>query len=148
MKKKLYLIMSLFLAMGPTLLLGQNSGTLIIKIGSLRNDNGQVAISIHNSNDGFPGGKESMIQAKSVKIKNGKAIAEFDNLPFGEYGVSAFHDENSNQEIDTNWLGIPKEGVGASNNAKGRMGPPKYEDAKFEFKNDGQEINFDMDYIF
>ena len=88
-----------------------------------------------------------MVQAKYVTIKEGKAFAEFDNLPFGEYGVSAYHDENKNEELDANWIGIPKEGVGASNNAKGKMGPPKYEDAKFEFIEGGQKIQFDMGYF-
>lgn len=126
----------------------QSSGKLIVEVEALRNDDGQVAISIHNGEDGFPGGPESMVQAKYAKIKDGKAIAEFENLPFGEYGVSAFHDENANEDLDTNWIGIPKEGVGASNNAKGKMGPPKYKDAKFDFKEDGLKISFEMDYIF
>ena len=38
--------------------------------------------------------------------------------------------------MDTNFLGIPKEPIGISNNAKGFMGPPKYKDAKFELKHD------------
>jgi len=41
----------------------------------------------------------------------------------GKYAVSVFHDENSNGKLDTNFLGIPREGVGASNNAKGHFGP-------------------------
>ena len=125
----------------------QSSGTLIIEIESFRNDEGQVAISIHNGEEGYPGGEETMVQAKYVTIKEGKAFAEFDNLPFGEYGVSAYHDENKNEELDANWIGIPKEGVGASNNAKGKMGPPKYEDAKFDFIEGGQKIQFDMGYL-
>ena len=47
-----------------------------------------------------------------------------------------FHDENANGKIDRNFVGIPKEGYGTSNDAKGFMGPPKYEDAKFELTAD------------
>ena len=118
-------------------LFSQSSGTLIVEINSFRNDDGKVAISIHNGDDGFPGGEETMVQAKYASIQDGKAIAEFDNLPFEEYAVSAYHDENANEELDTNWIGIPKEGTAASNNARGKMGPPKYEDAKFDFKENG-----------
>jgi len=128
-------------------LFSQSSGTLIVEISSFRNDDGKVAISIHNGDDGFPGGEETMVQAKYASIKDGMAIAEFDNLPFGEYAVSTFHDENENEELDTNWIGIPKEGTAASNNAKGKMGPPKYEDAKFDFSENGQKITFDMWYF-
>ena len=88
-----------------------------------------------------------MVQATYAEISNNIAFIEFANLPFGEYSVSAYHDENANKELDTNWLGIPKEGTGASNNAKGKMGPPKYEDAKFDFIEGGQKIQFDMGYL-
>ena len=94
-----------------------------------------------------PGGEETMVQATFAKIENGKAHVEFTELPFGEYAISAYHDEDTDQELDTNWLGIPKEGTGASNDAKGKMGPPKYEDAKFEFREDGQKIEFEMWYF-
>jgi len=125
----------------------QTSGTLIIEIGSFRNDDGKVAVSIHNSEKGFPGSEETMVQAKYASIKDGKAILEFTDLPFEEYGVSAYHDENANEELDTNWIGIPKEGTAASNNAQGKMGPPKYEDAKFDFKEDNQTIQFEIIYF-
>jgi uncharacterized protein (DUF2141 family) len=109
----------------------QNTGTLIVEIESCRNDDGLVAVALHNGEEGFPGSKETMVQAATAKIINGKAVVEFKDLTYGEYAISAFHDENSNTELDTNWIGISKEGVGASNNAKGKMGPPKYEDARF-----------------
>ena len=65
------------------------------------------------------------------KIENKKSVVIFKNLPRGEYAVSFVHDENDNKKMDTNFLGIPKEDYGCSNNATGFMGPPKYEDAKF-----------------
>lgn len=49
------------------------------------------------------------------------------------YATSVFHDENSNGELDTNFMGIPREGVGASNGAKGHLGPPKFDAAAFRF---------------
>lgn len=42
------------------------------------------------------------------------------------------HDENGNGKLDSNWLGIPSEPVGASNDARGQFGPPSFEDAAFE----------------
>jgi len=54
-------------------------------------------------------------------------------LPKGTYGVMLIDDENNNGRLDTNWLGIPNEGVGASRGASGGpFGGPKWDDAKFD----------------
>ena len=42
------------------------------------------------------------------------------------------------------FFGIPKEAYGCSNNAKGFMGPPKYEDAKFMLTSKQQHTNRDL----
>tara|TARA_B110000444_G_scaffold259006_1_gene301487 strand:- start:778 stop:1314 length:537 start_codon:yes stop_codon:yes gene_type:complete len=52
-------------------------------------------------------------------------------LPHGEYAITLFVDFNGNKKIDKNFLGIPKEQYGFSNNAMGRMSPPSFEQAKF-----------------
>jgi uncharacterized protein (DUF2141 family) len=147
MKRVIFIICISVFVIIPYHSIAQSSGTLIVEIGSFENDEGKVAASIYNSEEGFPGSEETMIQAVFGIIKNGIAMIEFKELPFGEYGVSAFHDENENDELDTNWIGIPKEGIGASNNTKGKMGPPKYEDAKFKFDKDNQKIHFEIIYI-
>ena len=58
----------------------------------------------------------------------------FEDIPEGTYAVSIFHDENDNGKMDTNFLGIPSEDYGCSNDASGFLGPPKWEDAKFQLK--------------
>jgi uncharacterized protein (DUF2141 family) len=68
------------------------------------------------------------------RVDGGRAVCVFANVPPGTYSGGAFHDANDNGKLDTNWIGIPKEGVASSNNAKGRMGPPKFKDAAFEYK--------------
>ena len=59
------------------------------------------------------------------------------HLPPGTYALALIHDENGNGKVDTNWIGMPKEGVGASNNATGTLGPPSWRDAKFELQAGG-----------
>jgi uncharacterized protein (DUF2141 family) len=56
------------------------------------------------------------------------------------------HDENGDGKLERNFLGVPKEGVGASNDARGRMGPPKWKDARFELKPDGSRIQIHVMY--
>ncbi len=49
----------------------------------------------------------------------------------GKYNISYFHDENKNNELDADFMGIPKEGYGFSNNASGKYGPPPIEQRIF-----------------
>ncbi|MDR1896327.1 MAG: DUF2141 domain-containing protein, partial [Prevotellaceae bacterium] len=59
-----------------------------------------------------------------------------DSIASGEYAVSLFHDENDNYKLDVGAFGIPVEKTGFSNNAKGKMGPPKFMDCKFAVTDD------------
>ncbi len=65
------------------------------------------------------------------KVTDTTVAIFFDNLPAGEYALSIFHDINDNGKLDTNLLGIPREPWGFSNNARGRLGPPDFEAARF-----------------
>lgn len=54
-----------------------------------------------------------------------EATAVTDNLAPGDYGVVTIHDENGNQKLDRNLIGIPKEGFGFANNPHvGLSAPP------------------------
>lgn len=71
-----------------------------------------------------------------VVIKEKQAQWTFTEIPRGKWAVRLFHDENSNGKMDTNFLGIPREGYGFSNNVRGRFGPPPLEQRLFEFQSD------------
>jgi uncharacterized protein (DUF2141 family) len=63
------------------------------------------------------------------------------DVPYGDYGVAVFHDENSNGKMDKNVLGIPLESYGFSNNVRITFGPPKWEEAKFTVKGSTAEVS-------
>ncbi len=111
----------------------QNNHTLTIEFSGMETDTGNVFVGIHNKEADF---LKKRFKEAVVIVENNKATAVFENLPEGEYAVSAFHDENDNKKMDTKIFGIPKEPIGVSNNAKGFMGPPKYKDAKFTLDKD------------
>jgi uncharacterized protein (DUF2141 family) len=106
----------------------------------LRSDKGQVLCSLFSSATGFPGKPDTAIAHAQSPISHGRAFCEFPGIAPGTYAVSVFHDENSNGKMDTNLMGIPCEGVGASNNARGRLGPPKFDAAAFNFTGGSLEI--------
>jgi uncharacterized protein (DUF2141 family) len=123
------------------------SNTIRIDIGGLRNSNGQVVCAIYSSSEGFPkNGKNAVLKAISP-IADKKAVCEFPGIESGTYAVSVFHDENSNGKLDTNFMGIPREGVGASNGARGHFGPPKFDDAAFHFSGGQLNLKITIAYL-
>ena len=77
---------------------------------------------------------EKPVGAAIVSAKTTNPICIFRGIPEGTYGLSAFHDKNNNGKLDTNFVGMPIEDYCASNNARGFMGPPSFDDAKFAYR--------------
>ncbi len=93
---------------------------LTIHFEGMDSDRGHVLVRIVDADEKEVGGH-------SVRIKNGEATLDV-SLASGQYAVSAFHDANDNKKLDTNWMGIPNEKYGFSNNARGTFGPPALKD--------------------
>lgn len=101
---------------------------LTVNIAGLNSNDGNLLVGVYNKEEFF---LKKPFQSNIVKVKNNQSLVIFKNLPKGIYAVSFVHDANDNKKMDTNFIGIPKEDYGCSNNAKGILGPPKYEDAQF-----------------
>jgi len=82
---------------------------------------------------GFPQDQSKAKTSVKVVIKDRRAICEILGLASGVYAVTMLHDENENGKMDADFMGLPKEGYGASRDARGIMGPPKFKDAAFTF---------------
>jgi uncharacterized protein (DUF2141 family) len=113
---------------------------ITVTIIGLRSDKGTLYLSLYNSAEGYPKKASDAFRLSCSSILNGKCTIILDDIPKGVYAIACYHDENNNGKIDTNFFGIPVEGTGASNNAKGSWGPPKFQDAKFIVNNDTNQI--------
>lgn len=91
---------------------------------------GDVIVALFDGEEAFL--KEPVADKTVPVTEDGTGTVTFDNIAPGTYAVSVIHDKNANGKLNTNFLGIPKEKTGASNNPKPRMGPPLFEAAKFE----------------
>jgi len=69
----------------------------------------------------------------AVPIVNQQATCMFNNAPAGTYAVAVFHAENNETQLQTNFLGIPKEGYGFSRNPSSAFGPPGFGDAAYSY---------------
>jgi len=105
----------------------------------IRNSTGAVACALFESPEGFP--TEFMRFASNlmmVRVRGTKATCGFEQIPPGTYALAVIHDENRDGKLATDWMGLPKEGYGFSNDAKGTLGAPSFEAASFLY--DGQSL--------
>ena len=101
---------------------------------------------IYGSAKGFPTDPGAALQRRWCPIASAASTCAFDPVPAGTYAVACFHDENGNGKLDRGLLGIPKEGTVASNQAKGFMGPPSFDKAKFSFAGSATDLPLRMGY--
>jgi len=106
--------------------------TLTINVRGASSDEGKLLYSIFSNEDGFPKDVEKAIDKGFISLVKGEALLSLE-LPSGTYAIMVFHDEDDNNEMKTNWLGMPKEGVGNSNNHKGF---PSYKKSVFKLSED------------
>jgi len=122
-------------------------GNLKVVVNNLKSKTGQVGFFLFNSADGFPSHTEKALLSGFVKTVGHSVEYTFTNIAAGTYAVYVFHDEDNDKKLKTNFIGMPKEGMGVSNNAKGHFGPPKYDDAKLDLNKSEQTISISLLYL-
>lgn len=108
--------------------------TLTVRITGIEPGEGQVVLSLFTSEENY---LKQPVMDRTLPAGPSSAVeARLTDLPPGTYAVSVFYDQDGDGELKTGFLGIPRELVGFSNNAKGRFGPPGFEDTSFEVSGD------------
>jgi len=127
-------------------------GTLTIRVTTLQNASGTLDLALYESARGFPSDTEQSVRRMSIDLTErlnsdgGTVEVVFEDVPFETYAISMRHDENTNDKLDTNWIGIPKEGVGFSNNASARFGPPDFAEASFQLNAPQKQLSMNIRY--
>ncbi len=128
--------------MGAALAVGiagaAHAAPLTLDVTDVENDKGHVVVAVYKQGD-FTASKDGPPPAYSNKLAAtpGTVNFAFDDVAPGAYTIVVFHDENDNEDVDTTWIGLPKEGIGFSNNAKINMGPPSENEMLFEVSEEG-----------
>jgi uncharacterized protein (DUF2141 family) len=117
------------------------TSALIINISGFDNSQGVAKVALINSKENYEA--EKPYQGFNFKIIDNRVVKTL-RLPHGEYAIKVYHDENSNDELDTRMFGIPKERYGFSNDAKGSFGPPEYEAAAFVLDSEKKQITINI----
>ncbi len=106
---------------------------LTMRITGVRQGKGDIFIAVFNSEEGFPNNTKKAVEFLGATPVDGKAELTIKNLTPGRYAIAMFQDTNNDGILNTNFLGIPKEGYGVSNNAFNTFSSPTYNDASFLF---------------
>jgi uncharacterized protein (DUF2141 family) len=123
----------------------ESTGNLIVNISGFPSSDGFAMVALNNSEESYKGGENEAIAKIKTRVIDQKAQVIFENLPYGSYGVSLYHDENGNGKMDKNVMGIPKEAYGFSNNAKGFFGKPGSKKVKFQLNSAEMKIAISLD---
>ncbi len=112
----------------PFFAIAQN--TLNVSVLGVATSKGNISVAVYNKQDGFLK-FDKVFKSDSILAKKGKTEIAIKDLPEGEYAIAIFHDENGNNLLDVNWLGIPKEKCGFSKGHMKTFGPPSYKECAF-----------------
>lgn len=124
----------------------QPTGQIKLIVTGFKNDDGVLKVALADSPEGYRARKGELpapLRTAAVEIREQKAECVFADIPYGEYAAKMFHDENGNGDLDTNFLGIPSESYGFSNNARA-LGLPAYERVKFSVASDEVTLNVEI----
>lgn len=126
--KRIYIF--LLCALFSTSFVRANNAYLTIKIQNIEILEGNIRIGIFNSSEMFLK-KGSTYSSYIINVKDTSETIIIDNLPKGEYAFMLYHDKNSDGKLNQNFIGIPKEAFGFSNNIKPKFSKPTFEECKF-----------------
>lgn len=118
---------------------------IIVTIDGLHSANGNVFVGLYASPKNFLHGNQCDASTK-VRASTGPITVAFDNLPPGTYAVGAYHDENGNDHLDTNLLGLPIEGYALSNGVRAVLSRPRFIDAAFTVGGEDKPIALHIRY--
>lgn len=99
---------------------------------------------LYDSVDGYLRDRGRVLGA-SIRLDSGIRVATFSGLKPGRYAVVVFHDQNRNGQFDK-LLGLPKEVYGFSNNARGFLGPPDFDEAAVVLENGRKAITIELSF--
>ncbi|HWG19369.1 MAG TPA: DUF2141 domain-containing protein [Terracidiphilus sp.] len=122
--------------------------TLRIHVDGFRNTRGNLGTVIFTSPDGWPEDLSKSFRhgPSPIDPSTRTAVAVWPNLPPGDYGIAAIHDENSNHKLDRNLIGIPREGFGFANNPHVGLSTPPFRAAVVRVACPATEITIHLQY--
>lgn len=120
---------------------------LAVRVNSLRSAAGVVRCSLYDGPDGFPQNTQRVIARSVASVRGGVAVCAFDGVePGRDYAVVIHHDENADNVFQRNFVGLPMEGYGFSNNVWPLLAAPSFAACRFHFGGGAQSVGVTARY--
>lgn len=123
------------------------TSSISLTIANIRNDKGQILLSVFNQAEGFPSDSTKTYRTYILEPQTPSLNLLIEDLSPGAYAIALVHDENGNLKLDTNLVGAPVEGYAASGVNK-RFSAPRYSTSKFLLNKGTLNLVIEMKYLF
>lgn len=122
--------------------IAEDATSLTVTIEGIKDVQGTINLGVFNQS-GYDG-EGGAVNGAQITVDAATVTATIEGLAPGTYGIKLYQDVNDNGQMDTNPFGMPTEPYAFSNNAKGRFGPAKWDQAAFEVSADGTSHTITM----
>jgi uncharacterized protein (DUF2141 family) len=126
---------------------GTLASNLTVQIDDIKNQEGQVCISLFQDGQGFPGNSKQSTERRCLDITNRPIVTVFKDVKPGEYAITVFHDVNKDGNLNQTSIGIPTEGIGFSNNIQVQISRPQFKEAAFNVAGPNTKLRIQMKYF-
>lgn len=127
--------------------IADQSSQLSIQVEGMRDQKGQICMTLFDRQQGFPDQENSALQSQCITATASQPTITFQGLSPGGYAVAVLHDSNNDYEANRNFLGIPSEGFGFSGNPVIRSGPPQFNEALVLVAGPRTDIQIQLNYF-
>jgi len=133
MKQILFFSFISFIFFSTPKIYAQDKNEIHITVKNITPVKGQLLIAFYNEKNNFLK-VEGTIYNNTYKVVSQTQKVVFNSIKPGKYAIAVIHDVNNNGKLDQNFIKLPTELIGTSNNIKNRFGPPLFDDALFYYK--------------
>ena len=116
------------------------AATIEVKVSSVVGGRGKVNVAVCDKERFL----KDCLYSGSAPAQAGDTVVTIQNVPKGTWAVLAYQDENQNDKLDRNLIGIPSENYGFSRDARGKFGPPDFSDAAIDVRDEAMAVTIKL----
>lgn len=117
-----------------------SAATIEVKVSSVVGGRGKVNVAVCDKERFL----KDCLYSGSAPAQANDTVVTIQNVPKGTWAVLAYQDENQNDKLDRNLIGIPSENYGFSRDARGKFGPPDFNDAAIDVRDETMAVTIKL----